>query len=542
MLTCPDSVANFLGVFDLTIAPTLLYYSYIPTAILAIFFASLMLWRKNIPATRAFFLVALTYTVYHLNELILWIGVPVKLVMFSWQMSTLLYCLLVVAIFYFNFILVYGHETGKKTKIAIFLSLLPVVLLLPTVYNIESFDLENCEGLLAELGYYIYFISIAYLVLTVWTGIIAIREHVNSGLSKRQIIFGSAATVSMLVFAVFTNLFGSITGEYTAERIAPVGFVVFTAAVSYLIVRYNIFNIRILSAQILISALVFLNFAMLFIRSINNVKVILVITLVITLLIGRSLIKSVKNEILQREKIQILAKDLEKVNEQQTNLMHFITHQIKGFFTKSRNIFAMALEGDFGTAPASMTNILKQGLDSDARGVELVQELLNATNIKRGTVQYNMVPTDMRTIVSEAFEMIKLQAEAKGLTYTLELAEEPVVVKCDAAFIRQAVRNFIDNSVKYTPQGFIKVEVLSENGKAIVRVSDSGVGLTKEDMSKLFTEGGRGSESRKMNVESTGYGLYIVKNIIEHHGGKVHAMSAGSGKGSTFEIQLPLAA
>ena len=70
-------------------------------------------------------------------------------------------------------------------------------------------------------------------------------------------------------------------------------------------------------------------------------------------------------------------------------------------------------------------------------------------------------------------------------------------------------------------------------------VEDSGVGISPEDMQKLFTEGGHGAESRKVNVDSTGYGLYIAKSVVEAHRGRIWAESEGVGKGSRFVVELP---
>ena len=151
-----------------------------------------------------------------------------------------------------------------------------------------------------------------------------------------------------------------------------------------------------------------------------------------------------------------------------------------------------------------------------------------------------MVNADMREIVSEAVEMVELSAKTKGLKYGAELPVNPVPVRCDIAFIKQALRNMVDNAVKYTPAGSVSVKLSIENGFAVVKIVDTGIGFTLEDREKLFTEGGRGSQSRKINVESTGYGLYIVKNVIEQHGGHVDASSAGPGQGSVFTITLPL--
>ncbi|MDE1919073.1 MAG: HAMP domain-containing histidine kinase [Patescibacteria group bacterium] len=71
-------------------------------------------------------------------------------------------------------------------------------------------------------------------------------------------------------------------------------------------------------------------------------------------------------------------------------------------------------------------------------------------------------------------------------------------------------------------------------------MKDTGIGITEEDKKRLFTEGGHGKDSQKVNVHSTGYGLFIAKNIVEAHGGTIRAESEGAGKGSTFIVELPI--
>jgi signal transduction histidine kinase len=82
---------------------------------------------------------------------------------------------------------------------------------------------------------------------------------------------------------------------------------------------------------------------------------------------------------------------------------------------------------------------------------------------------------------------------------------------------------------------------MSENKNIIFRVEDTGIGLTEEDKKVLFRQGGRGEEAQRRNVNSTGYGLYIVYQIVKDHKGQVRASSAGRDKGSAFEFKLPAA-
>ena len=105
---------------------------------------------------------------------------------------------------------------------------------------------------------------------------------------------------------------------------------------------------------------------------------------------------------------------------------------------------------------------------------------------------------------------------------------------------RHVIRNIIDNSIKYTPHGSVRVNLGRDGSKMHLVISDTGVGITPEDMKHLFTEGGHGKDSIKVNVHSTGYGLFIAKQIVEAHGGKIWADSDGEDKGSRFIIELPI--
>ena len=98
----------------------------------------------------------------------------------------------------------------------------------------------------------------------------------------------------------------------------------------------------------------------------------------------------------------------------------------------------------------------------------------------------------------------------------------------------------MENSIKYTREGSIKISLSKkENGRIFFVIKDTGVGITPEDKKNLFMEGGRGKDSVKINVDSTGYGLYSVKLIVEAHKGKVWAESEGLNQGSSFFVELP---
>ena len=240
------------------------------------------------------------------------------------------------------------------------------------------------------------------------------------------------------------------------------------------------------------------------------------------------------------KQVDELNKNLAAANEGQTNLLHILNHQIKGYLTKARLIFDDLLNDPEDSLPEKAKPMLTEGFKTVTEGVTFVQDFLNASNVERGTFTYEMKPLDFKKIVTETAEQYKKGAEEKGLQFGLAVATGEYEMIGDATQLSQVVRNLIDNAVKYTSQGFIKVELGKKDEKILFSVSDSGVGLSDELKPKLFTKGGRDKDSQKINVDSTGFGLAFVKGVTEAHNGRTWAESAGPGKGSTFSLELPI--
>jgi signal transduction histidine kinase len=132
--------------------------------------------------------------------------------------------------------------------------------------------------------------------------------------------------------------------------------------------------------------------------------------------------------------------------------------------------------------------------------------------------------------------------EKKGLKFEVQITTTPITAFVDETQIVQVFKNLVDNAIKYSPSGTVKASLgIDPNGlKALFEIKDTGIGLTDSDKKRLFTEGGKGEESLKYNTDSAGYGLYIVKKIVETHKGKIWAESEGRGKGSKFCVELPI--
>jgi signal transduction histidine kinase len=405
---------------------------------------------------------------------------------------------------------------------------------------LENYNILVCEATesASVIHGFVLFTDIFYILLIIGIFVYSVYKNKKKDLVKNSVFFGGI--IFFLTFYLITLYISDYVGDYNWSLIALAGMPIFLAVLAFSAVKFGIFNIKILGAQALVFLSIFMVAAQ-FIFIKDPVNMFLNGgTLIVLIIGGILLVKSVKKVDQQREALDL-------VNQQQTNLLHFISHQVKGFFTKSRNAFSGLLEGDYGPLPETARKIVQEGFDSDNRGIETVQQILNAANLKTGTTTYSMTDTNLINLIKDKVLLLKSNAEKKNLILNFNSSAQNILIKADASQIGEALKNLIDNSIRYTPAGKIDITVeqtLADKNpsdkKVIIKISDTGIGISADDIKNLFREGGRGKESIKVNVDSTGYGLYIVKNIVEAHGGTVLVFSAGAGLGSTFTVVLPV--
>jgi signal transduction histidine kinase len=232
---------------------------------------------------------------------------------------------------------------------------------------------------------------------------------------------------------------------------------------------------------------------------------------------------------------------LEEKNKKQQELLHMVAHEVKGYLGKNAAVLASIVEGDYGTVSDPLKSTAASALTNTRTGVSTVMEILEGSNLETGSVQYEQKPFDLAASVRTVAAAVEPLAQEKKLTYTVVQDPRPCIVLGDKAKIENHVlRNLFENAVRYTPAGTVSIGITQVDTNAIVYTQDTGVGISPEDMGKLFTEGGHGTDSRKVNPSSTGFGLFIAKQIVDAHGGHVWAESDGPGTGSRFFLVLPL--
>ena len=542
LLYCLDATPNLFGVFDTTIAPSLLYYSYLPVIILMFLFG-LIVYRNRTLAQPLpnilFFALSVIFSVFLLNEIVQWIAVPTAWVHLAWELSPLLQALMMIVLMYFVSVFVNQKDISYARKVFFALLLVPVLFFLPTKLNMISFDLSNCLSNIGPLFYYVYVLQ---GLTAFFIAVTCLKKYFSSQdrLEKNKILYLMIGAVTfVLVFSV-SDILGELTRVYEINLIGPIGMLTLVGFLTYIIVKYQAFNVKVLSAQALVWGLIFfIGAQFFFIR--NPVNYFLNgFTFIVTLIFGNYLVNSVRREVEQREYLATLNWELQDLNKQRENLVHLITHKVKGSFTRTKYIFAEMVDGSFGKLDGMMLKMARRGLESDAEGIHTVDLVLNAFNLGSGAVKYDMKPMELKKVVQEVMSEKGARIKEKGLAITLDAKDAEYPLVGDAFWLKEVMNNFVENALRYSMHGTIQIKLEKKAKSILLSVKDEGVGLLEDDKKGLFTEGGRGKDSLRMNVDSTGYGLFSVKVIVEAHKGRVWAESEGRDKGSTFYAEIPL--
>ncbi|MBN2716885.1 MAG: HAMP domain-containing histidine kinase [Deltaproteobacteria bacterium] len=248
----------------------------------------------------------------------------------------------------------------------------------------------------------------------------------------------------------------------------------------------------------------------------------------------------------RRNTIIILSRELEEKNRRLVMLdnrrkqtMAVVSHDLKSPIDAVNSYLIMMQEGYLGDFSDKQMEIIKKCYSRLKRLREFVSDVLDWQTIERGDVQEVMAPTQLVDVLRESYAEYEDTAKAKGISFKLSIADKMPLVNADPRRMFQVFDNLISNAVKYTlAGGSVEVASAVEEGQLLFRVSDSGIGMTDDEMSHLFEDFYR-SPNVKKKFEGTGLGLTVVDRIVRAHHGRVWAESE-AGKGTTFFVSIPI--
>ena len=233
---------------------------------------------------------------------------------------------------------------------------------------------------------------------------------------------------------------------------------------------------------------------------------------------------------------------MEELDKQKSEFISIASHQLRTPLTAIRGYISLALEGAYGKVQGTpIEDIMNKMYTIDLRLSQLVEDLLNVSKIEAGKVQYKWENVTLEPVVSELYDMFTVLAEKKGLKLHFNKPESVLpTMKIDVNKIKEILSNLIDNAIKYTEHGSVTIHIEQDATVARIVIEDTGIGISKEDVDRLFGKFIRTETTQKMDSGGSGLGLFVGKTFVEGHGGRVYATSEGVGKGSSFIVELPL--
>src|SRR3989344_6022653 len=432
---------------------TIAYYSHLIPVLIALLLGFFVLFKSKFSLiSKIFFMFILSFCIWLVNDVVIWTNSGYHLITAIWAPLDYINILFYLLAAYFFVVLIKGTDIANWQKVLLFAISLPAWWFTITGQSIINFYQPYCEATNNEsLTRYKLGVEVAVLGYIMLHGLFAFIKSEKT--KRKQIALVGIALVLFLTVFASTEYIASTTGIYEINLYSLFVLPVFLAMIIFSITNLKIFAFRTFGTQLLIYVLLILVGSQFFLLQDTTYKLLTLVTFGLSLFIGIVLIRNINRE-------ERLALALEAANEGQANLLHIINHQIKGYLAKSRNIFSELLtEPSYGPVSLAAQPMLQEGFNSLTEGVDFVTDFLNASNIEKGTFVYNMQSVDLKKLVTEVIEKEIEAAKEKGLSLDFRVADGDYNIKGDASQLGQAVKNLIDNSIRYTPKGGLTINL-----------------------------------------------------------------------------------
>jgi len=240
------------------------------------------------------------------------------------------------------------------------------------------------------------------------------------------------------------------------------------------------------------------------------------------------------------EKMKSQAEALQEADQRKNDFMAMLAHELRNPLAPIRNAAAL-----LKMPPAPDSRVQRQS-DTIERQVasmaRLLDDLMDVARITRGKVSLAMRPVRLRDVLAQAVEAMRPAIAERRHRFRLELPPDTVWVEGDVDRLVQVVSNLLANAAKYTDEGGeIRLSGSEEDGRAVIRVRDNGVGIAPDMLARIFNLYEQFAGAKERAQGGLGIGLTLVRNLVEMHHGTVVARSGGAGQGSEFIVRLPVA-
>jgi len=229
----------------------------------------------------------------------------------------------------------------------------------------------------------------------------------------------------------------------------------------------------------------------------------------------------------------------EEVQTAKDDLLSLASHQLRTPATVVKQYVGMLLQGYGGKMTDQQMGMLTNAYESNERQLEIINQLLYVARLDAGRIKLKPEKVDISSLlrsIAREQEQIALEREQQII---LKLPQRSIWVEMDPHYMRMAIENLLSNAIKYTPEkGSITISTRRYHGRALIRVTDTGVGIGPEAQARVFEKFTRVENELSNDVNGSGVGLYLTNQIVSLHNGNIE-LESEVGQGSTFTISLP---
>jgi signal transduction histidine kinase len=230
----------------------------------------------------------------------------------------------------------------------------------------------------------------------------------------------------------------------------------------------------------------------------------------------------------------VLYRRLKELDHMKDDFISIASHELRTPVT------ALRWEIDLFADPNNKGAVTKESLQASIDQLNrLIEDILDVSRIEQGRTKFEIHENEITTLVEQTVTTLAASAKQKNLSLIYE-KKEKIRAMVDPDRFRQVVTNIVGNAIKYTFAGSVTITIAEEGSKAVIRVRDTGIGISADEQQNLFQKFYRVKSAETRSVNGTGLGLWITKQIVETMDGRI-ALESMKGVGSTFIISFPLA-
>lgn len=236
------------------------------------------------------------------------------------------------------------------------------------------------------------------------------------------------------------------------------------------------------------------------------------------------------------KKMEMQNIELQKIDQIKSDFISVVSHEMRTPLTVIKESMAVILEGLAGDVNEKQKRILSSAKSNIDRLTRIINDLLDVSKIESGKIKFKREKVNLRELFTNVLLPFEQKAKLKGLDFILDLSGDNLEAYVDADQIVRVINNLVGNSLKFTEKGFVKVSINEDADLYKCSVEDTGHGIKESDLPRLFNKFEQFAESTSEG--GTGLGLYIVKNIVDMHKGKI-SVDSRFGRGTKITFAIP---